>query len=113
MVFSSSAVVTVADVSVNTWQRMSRVPSSEMLNPQELLEVACCFPLTQLIIFLVEFLCFPLSDSDSDSDDDDDDDDDDDVLDFYHNIYGDDDHDGSSSSSNLDCSYNDHYSDSD
>ncbi|CAN6893677.1 unnamed protein product, partial [Brassica oleracea] len=42
MVFSSAAIVAVADVSTNAWQRLSRVRSSEMLNTQQLLEMAYC-----------------------------------------------------------------------
>ncbi|CAL9220686.1 unnamed protein product [Arabidopsis halleri] len=115
MVFSSSAMATVANVSTDKWQRMRRVPSSEILNTQQLMEVACCLPLSHLFICLWEFLCFSISDYDSDDDYDDGDDDvdDDDVLAFDHNSNGDYDDHGSSSSSNLDFDDYYHYPDSD
>ncbi|CAF2101704.1 uncharacterized protein LOC108871982 [Brassica rapa] len=81
MVFSSAAIVAVADVSTNTWQQLSRVPSSEMLNTRQLLEMAYCFPYDHLVRCLWEFLCLSIPDSYetlSSSDDDEDDDDDDD-----------------------------------
>ncbi|CAH8260339.1 unnamed protein product [Arabidopsis lyrata] len=113
MVFSSSAMATVANVSTDKWQRMRRIPSSEILNTQQLVEVACCLPLSHLFICLWEFLCFSISDYDSDDDYDDDDVDDDDVLAFDHNSNGDYDDHGSSSSSNLDFDDYYHYPDSD
>ncbi|XP_023641154.1 uncharacterized protein LOC111831385 [Capsella rubella] len=116
MVFNSSAMVTVASVSTDKLQRMRGVPSSELMNTQQLMEVACCLPLCHFVIFLWEFFCFPIYDSDDDYNDygygdhDDDDDivDDYDVLAFDHNNNGDYDHHGSSS--DFDDSY--HYSDS-
>lgn len=74
-------MATVAKFSTDKWQRMRRVPSSELMNTQQLMEVACCLPLSHLFICLWEFLCFSVSDYDSDDDYDyvDDDDDDDDV----------------------------------
>ncbi|KAG7577096.1 hypothetical protein ISN45_Aa03g014030 [Arabidopsis thaliana x Arabidopsis arenosa] len=113
MVFSSTAMATVANVSTEKWQRMRRVPSSEILNTQQLMEVACCLPLSHLFICLWEFLCFSISDYDSDDDYDDDDVDEDDVLAFDHNSNGDYDDHGSSSSSNLDFDDYYHYPDSD
>ncbi|KAF8096590.1 hypothetical protein N665_0305s0013 [Sinapis alba] len=78
MVFSSAAIVAVADVSTNTWQRLSRVGSSEMINSRQLLEImSCCFPYCHLVRRLWEFMCLPIPDSYytlSSSDDDDDDD---------------------------------------
>ncbi|KAG7631103.1 hypothetical protein ISN44_As03g013600 [Arabidopsis suecica] len=115
MVFSSSVMATVAKFSTDKWQRMRRVPSSELMNTQQLMEVACCLPLSHLFICLWEFLCFSVSDYDSDDDydyvdDDDDDVDDDDVVAFDHNSNGDFDDHGSSS---LDFDDYYHYSDSD
>ncbi|EFH59086.1 hypothetical protein ARALYDRAFT_478737, partial [Arabidopsis lyrata subsp. lyrata] len=105
-------MATVANVSTDKWQRMRRIPSSEILNTQQLVEVACCLPLSHLFICLWEFLCFSISDYDSDDDYDDDDVDDDDVLAFDHNSNGDYDDHGSSSSSNLDFDDYYHYPDS-
>lgn len=117
MVFNSAAMVAVAEVSTNTWQRMRRVPSSEMLNTQQLLEMACCFPLGHLVLSLWEFLCFPISDDTFSSSSSDDDADDEDMVAFDHsrlNSYGDDDdHHGTSSSSTLDFDDYYHYSHSD
>ncbi|KAL0707944.1 hypothetical protein Bca4012_074370 [Brassica carinata] len=81
MVFSSAAIVAVADVSTNAWQRLSRVRSSEMLNTQQLLEMAYCFPYGHLVRCLWEFMCLSIPDSyetlsSSDNDEYDDDDDD-------------------------------------
>ncbi|XP_010534862.1 PREDICTED: uncharacterized protein LOC104810322 isoform X2 [Tarenaya hassleriana] len=112
MVFSSAALVAVADASADTWQRMRRVRPSERINSRQVMDLACCFPLHQvgrLFLCLWTFLCLPTSDSfysytyhnysssSSSSDYDDDDDD----LDFGHNYYnyGDYADDGSSSSS--------------
>lgn len=75
MVFSSVAIVAVTDVSTNSCQRMMRVPSSEMLNTQQLLEMAYCIPYSHIVRCLWEFLCLPIPDSYdtlSSSDDDDD-----------------------------------------
>ncbi|CAA7016363.1 unnamed protein product [Microthlaspi erraticum] len=92
MVFSSAAMIAVADVSADTWLRMRRVPSSEISNTQQL----CCFPLGHLVLCLWEFLCFPISDSydddfsSSSSSSDDDEADDEDMLAFDHNRYAND-----------------------
>ncbi|XP_010465192.1 PREDICTED: uncharacterized protein LOC104745601 [Camelina sativa] len=118
MVFSSSAVVTVANVSTEKWQRMRRVPSSELLNTQELMKVACCLPLFHFGICVWEFMCFPICDYDSDDYyyDDDDDVGDEDVFAIDHNSNSDyDDYyhgSSSASSSDFDDDYY-HYPDSD
>ncbi|ESQ48662.1 hypothetical protein EUTSA_v10022151mg [Eutrema salsugineum] len=109
-------MMAVADVSADTWQRMRRVPSSEMLNTNQLLEVACCFPLGHLVLCLWDFLCSPIPDSYDDtlsSSSSDDDADYEDMLAFDHNSYAADHHHMSSSSSTLDLDDYYYYSHSD
>uniref|UniRef100_A0A1J3J341 Uncharacterized protein n=1 Tax=Noccaea caerulescens TaxID=107243 RepID=A0A1J3J341_NOCCA len=87
MVFSSAAMMSVADVSADTWQRMR---SSEFSNTQQL----CWFPFGHLVLCLWEFLCLPRSDSYDDafsfSSSSDDEADDEDMLAFNHNRYAND-----------------------
>lgn len=77
----------VADVSTNTWQGMRRVPLSEMLNTQEVIEIVCCFPYAHHVCYLWELMClsihvsFDTLSSDDDEEEDDDDYDDDDESD--------------------------------
>lgn len=89
MVFSSAAMMAVADVSADTWQRVRRVPSSEISDTQQL----CCFPFGHLVLCLWEYLYFPISDSYDDafsSSSSDDEADDEDMLAFNHNRYSND-----------------------
>ncbi|CAH8349051.1 unnamed protein product [Eruca vesicaria subsp. sativa] len=48
-------------VAVDDWMR--RVPSSEMLNTQQLLEMACRLPYDHLVRCLWEFICLCIPDS--------------------------------------------------
>ncbi|CAH8255667.1 unnamed protein product [Arabidopsis lyrata] len=128
MVFNSATVMAVAEVSTDTWQLIWRVPSSQRINTEQLLDIAVCFPMHQLsrfVLCLWTFMCLPSSDSfysytyetlsassSSDADDDD-------RLAFDHNnlynhrdYYSDDDDDDRSISS-FDDNYYDHYSHSD
>lgn len=124
MVFNSATVMAVAEVSTDTWQLIWRVPSSQRINTEQLLDIAVCFPMHQLsrfVLCLWTFMCLPSSDSfysytyetlsasSSDADDDD-------RLAFDHNnlynhrdYYSDDDR----SISSFDDNYYDHYSHSD
>lgn len=131
MVFSSATVMAVADVSTDTWQMIWRIPSSERISTNQLLDMAFSLPMHQLSRFalcLWTFMCLPSSDSfysytyeslSASSSSLDDDADDDDRLAFDHNslynhrrdYYSDDDDDRSYSSSFDD--YYDHYSNSD
>ncbi|KAG7600616.1 hypothetical protein ISN44_As06g046990 [Arabidopsis suecica] len=127
MVFNGATVMAVAEVSTDTWQLIWRVPSSQRINTEQLLDIAVCFPMHQLsrfVLCLWTFMCLPSSDSfysytyetlsassSSDADDDD-------RLAFDHNnlyhhrdYYSDDDDDRSISS--FDDNYYDHYSHSD
>ncbi|CAN6929131.1 unnamed protein product [Brassica oleracea] len=66
MVFNSAVVVAVADVSIDTWQLICRVPSSQRINTGELVDMAFCYPLHELGRFLLclwSFVSIPPSDS--------------------------------------------------
>ncbi|KAL1192996.1 hypothetical protein V5N11_009411 [Cardamine amara subsp. amara] len=124
MVFNSATVMAVAEASTDTWQLIWRVPSSQRIDTEQLLDIAICFPMHQLsrfVLCLWTFMCLPSSDSfysynydtlsassssSSDADDDD-------RLAFDHNnlhaYYSDDDR----STSSFDDDYYDHYSRSD
>ncbi|KAG8657724.1 uncharacterized protein LOC110611545 [Manihot esculenta] len=109
MVFSSSIIVSVAHISADAWQQITRIQLQDRLSSHQLLDLICCFPLQQLgsfALWLWTFLCLPSPDS------------------FYPYSYysssGDDDqpqfHHGpasSSSSSSLDLGYYYHDSHSD
>ncbi|EOA36568.1 hypothetical protein CARUB_v10011735mg [Capsella rubella] len=126
MVFNSATIMAVAEVSTDTWQMIWRVPSSQRINTEQLLDIAVCYPVHQLgrfVLCLWTFMCLPSSDSfysytyetSSSSDVDDDD-----RLAFDHNnlyhhrdYYSDDDDDDDRSISSFDDDYYDHYSHSD
>ncbi|XP_010462385.1 PREDICTED: uncharacterized protein LOC104742976 [Camelina sativa] len=133
MVFNSATIMAVAEVSTDTWQLIWRVPSSQRINTEQLLDIAVCYPVNQLsrfVLCLWTFMCLPSQDSfysytyetlsDSDSSSSSDADDYDrfafDHNNFYnHRVYysdGDDDDDDRSLSS-FDDDYYDHYSHSD
>ncbi|KAG2313836.1 hypothetical protein Bca52824_016958 [Brassica carinata] len=66
MVFNSAVVVAVADVSTHTCQLMWRVPSSQRINTEQLMDVAFCYPmyqLSRLVLCLWTFMCLPPDDS--------------------------------------------------
>ncbi|CAH2033470.1 unnamed protein product [Thlaspi arvense] len=128
MVFNSAAVVAVADVSTETWQLIWRIPPSQRIDTQQLMDMAVCYPMYQLsrfVLCLWTFMCLPSSDSfysytydetqSASSSSSSDAADDDDRLAFDHNLYNHRDYSDSDddlSSSSFDDYYS-HYSHSD
>ncbi|KAJ0253305.1 hypothetical protein HA466_0110120 [Hirschfeldia incana] len=62
MVFNSAVVVAVADVSIDAWQLIWRVPSSQRINTRELVDMAF-YQLSRLVFCLWSFMYIPPSDS--------------------------------------------------
>ncbi|CAF2211581.1 unnamed protein product [Brassica napus] len=66
MVFNSAVVVAVADVFTDTWQMIWRVPSSQRINAEQLMDMAIWYPMYQLSRFVLcfwTFMCLPPDDS--------------------------------------------------
>uniref|UniRef100_A0A1J3CQ69 Uncharacterized protein n=1 Tax=Noccaea caerulescens TaxID=107243 RepID=A0A1J3CQ69_NOCCA len=62
MVFNGGTVMSVAHLSAEIWQRLRRIPTSDRISSDEMLDLVLFFPLQQLSQFalcLLTFLCLP------------------------------------------------------